>query len=306
MFLSSWLESFTKSARSARSCSKLTLRRKQKRHTSACVESLESKALLTNIFSFPGIAGAPVAPLNLSHSSTPSGEPTPFDITETPSFMDRAEIELNVASIFGGGGGGGGGFGGTLTATSDDVTLVQSLDVVNSPILTIHTDEGGIRSGPFIRFAAGSAKFGEANITVRDFFGRQLVIPVWLNDKPEIDPISNITIPEDTPLVSIPLKGISAGGKADDPFNPRDGQQRLVYASSSNVFLTGIPLVEYNAPLMEKNGTLRFFPFKGQPTAINNIGDNEATITVTIEDAGVDNIIGRAYEIGRASWRERV
>lgn len=288
MFLSSWLESFKEAVRPSRQTSGSRLRRKQRQNSRALVESLESRTVLTNFFNFPGIAGAPVSPLNLSHSSTPSGEPTPFDVTETPFSMDPAEIELNLGFGFGG-------FGG-LTAFSQNVSIVQSLDVANSPFLDVHTDEGGTRAGPFVRFAPGSAKFGETTITISDGFSQPLIVPVWLNDKPEIDPIANITIQEDSPLVSIPLSGISAGGQADDPFNPLDGQLRLVYATSSNVFLTGIPTVQYNADLMEKIGTLRFSPFRGQPIAINNLGDNEATITVTIEDAGVDNIIGKTYD----------
>lgn len=288
MFLSSWLESLKEVVRPSRQTCGSRLRRKQRQNSRALVESLESRTVLTNFFNFPGIPGAPVSPLNLSHSSTSSGEPTPTDVTETPFFMDPAEIELNL------GFGGFGGFGG-LVASSQDVSIVQSLNVANSPFLDVHSDEGGNLSGPFIRFAPGSARFGETTITVTDGFNT-LIIPVWLNDKPEIDPIANITIPEDTPLVSIPLSGISAGGQADNPFNPLEGQHRLVYATSSNNFLTGIPTIQYNAALMEKIGTLRFSPFKGQPIAINNLGDNEATITITVEDAGVDNVIGKSYD----------
>lgn len=300
MFLSSWLKSFRAAVRSSRQVSCSKLRRKQRQNTRALIEELEPKTVLTNIFNFPGIVGAPVSPLNLSHSSTPSGEPTPTDVTETPFAMDPAEIEL-----FTGLGGIGINFGTTITAFSGNTEIVQGFEVANSPFLDIKTDEGtsGVVSGglvfatgPYIRFAAGPAKFGETTITVSDIFNQTLVIPVWLNDKPEIDPIDDITIPEDTPLVSISLSGISAGGKADDPFNPRDGQHRLIYASSSNEFLTGIPLVQYNAALMEKIGTVNFAPFKGQPVAITDLGDNEATITVTVEDAGVDNLIGKTYD----------
>lgn len=178
------------------------------------------------------------------------------------------------------------------------------MDTTISPNLDVDFEIG--KPFTYVRFAAGSALFGATTVTItgNDPFGfgpsPTVDVPVWLNDVPSINPLQNISIPEDTQLVSIPLSGITAGGGADNP--SQGGQRRIIYASTSQPFLTGIPTVIYSDnndgpnPKMDHIGSLQIHPAKGAPVSITTLGDNEATITVTIEDAGVDNIVGKSYD----------
>ncbi len=293
MFLSSWLESFKEVVCLSPRGTGGRLRKHRRPTRPQSSETLETRALLATNFQFPSPLGTPIQPVQISHFSSVVGEPNfSFLAQDKPNVLDPTQIRLGL------------GFGNnfsTITASSNDVNIVQSHDVTNSPGLDISYENGFLTNSPFayIRFSAGSALFGATTVHVSaPSFGfappTTLDIPVWLNDVPSINPLQNISIPEDTPLLSIPLNGITAGGGADDPAS--GGQNRIIYASTTQPFLTGIPLVQYNAGPMDQIGRLLIHPAKGAPVSIVNQGDNEATITVTIEDAGVDNIVGKSYD----------
>lgn len=303
MFLSSWLKSFKQATGLVNR--RITRTAKSRRDsTRQSAEWLEDRALLVSAFSFPTLAGSVVSPVQISHSSTIDNEPN-FSVvaTDVPTFLDPTEITLitgafviNPIVIV----------SNPITATvmptpaditqfNDGYNVVRTLTNAAFPRLDVYQEQGNPLV--YVRFGAGPASFGSTTIRISDGIN-DLDIPVWLNDVPALDRIDNISVPEDTPLVSVPLSGITAGGSADDPSN--NGQERLVYVDpntgTTNPFLTGIPIVKYNDAAMDKIGTLEIRPVKGAPIAVTKNGDNVATITVTIEDGGIDNVVGKSYD----------
>jgi len=95
------------------------------------------------------------------------------------------------------------------------------------------------------------------------------------NDVPTLDAISNQTTSEDT-AQSVNLEGISAG--------PLESQVLSVTAASSNTGLIPNPTVNYTSP--GATGSLSYTP------VLNQTGN--ATVTVTVTDAGLDGIPGNA------------
>ncbi|MEZ6132565.1 MAG: hypothetical protein R3C59_28195 [Planctomycetaceae bacterium] len=93
------------------------------------------------------------------------------------------------------------------------------------------------------------------------------------NDLPTLDPIGNILIPVDAGLQTVDLTGITNG-----PFNELHNV-RVTVTSSDPAFIP-TPIVQYIDP--QNVGTLTFTPTAGVSGA--------ATITVTVEDAGVDGV----------------
>ena len=92
-----------------------------------------------------------------------------------------------------------------------------------------------------------------------------------VNNVPTLDPISDVTIDEDAPQQTVGLTGITAG----------DGESQVlkVTATSDNPGLIPNPAVAYTSAA--SGGSLSFTPV---PDASGN-----ATITVTVEDGGLDN-----------------
>ena len=90
------------------------------------------------------------------------------------------------------------------------------------------------------------------------------------NTVPTLDAFSDLTINEDAPEQTVNLTGISAGGTESDPLR--------VTAISSNTGLIPNPTVTYTSPA--SNGSLQFAPVANQ--------SGTATITVTVEDGGLD------------------
>ena len=103
-------------------------------------------------------------------------------------------------------------------------------------------------------------------------FSRTVVVVVNpINDTPTLDAINDLTIDEDAAQQTINLEGITAG--------PFESQTLRVTATSDNTALIANPTVTYTSA--NATGSLAFTPVADQ------LGT--ATITVTVEDAGLDN-----------------
>mgnify|MGYP003300708766 CR=1 FL=1 len=92
-----------------------------------------------------------------------------------------------------------------------------------------------------------------------------------VNDLPTLDGLADLTIDEDASEQTVNLAGISAGGG--------ESQALRVTATSSNTALIAAPAVSYTSA--NPTGTVSFTPLAG------NYGSG--TITVTVEDGGLDN-----------------
>ena len=101
--------------------------------------------------------------------------------------------------------------------------------------------------------------------------GVATIFVVAIGDDPLIDAIPDLTINEDDPLQTIALTGIAAGGM--------EAQSLRVTASTSDTTLFAEPLVNYFSP--GATGSLSFTPIADRY--------GMATVTVTVEDAGLDN-----------------
>ena len=97
-----------------------------------------------------------------------------------------------------------------------------------------------------------------------------------VNDAPTLDSLDNLTIDEDSAGQTVDLAGITAG--ADEV------QALKLTATSDNTGLVLDPTVSYTSA--NPTGTLGFTPLADQ--------SGTATITVTVEDAGLDNDLASA------------
>ena len=102
------------------------------------------------------------------------------------------------------------------------------------------------------------------------------VLPV--NDNPTLDPIADEVIDEDTATLQVNMSGISAGPLGNDP--PNEAETIRITAVSSDPSIIPDPVVNYT--FFESLGSLEFAPV---PNAFGVV-----TVTVTVEDAGLDNI----------------
>ena len=100
------------------------------------------------------------------------------------------------------------------------------------------------------------------------------VTPV--NDSPTLAPLADVSISEDAPQQTVSLSGISAGGGESQPLRVR--------ALSDNTSLIPNPTVTYSSP--GSTGSIRFTPVANQ--------NGSATITVTVEDGGLDGNLNTA------------
>jgi Ca2+-binding RTX toxin-like protein len=249
--------------------------------------------------SFADFSG-PLPLYEISHSSTFSDE---------PNGLDAAEIRVRMTDPDPPAGPGPGPGVGSVTIDSV-VDLFPLRGIIQPQASTSGADlffNQFSTSLADIRFVPGTALFGETTIRVTatdsTFETGFQDILIRLNDVPSLNGLSDISFLEDSPDIpvinGIPtitrnLTGITAGGGADDLAN--GGQTRLLYATSSNIALTGQPLIQYKDAILDHSGTLQFFPTPDAPVSIINTGDNQAIITVFIEDGGVDNIVGKTYD----------
>jgi hypothetical protein len=90
------------------------------------------------------------------------------------------------------------------------------------------------------------------------------------NLPPTLDAVADVTVEQDVPQQSVSLTGVTSGAGSMQPLR--------VTASSSNSALIPDPLVNYTSA--DTGGSLNFTPATGQ--------NGTATITVTVEDGGLD------------------
>ena len=109
-----------------------------------------------------------------------------------------------------------------------------------------------------------------------------------VNDEPTLNALSDININEDDPEQVINLTSISAGiGEA---------QELRVTAISSNTNLIPNPTIDYTSP--NSTGSLIFTPVPGE--------NGTASITVTLEDAGLDNNFNTTEDNRQATYQFEV
>ncbi|MDB4644904.1 Ig-like domain-containing protein, partial [Rubripirellula sp.] len=165
-----------------------------------------------------------------------------------------------------------------ITATSGNT------DVVPDPTVTYASGD----STGSLSFTPVANQSGTATITVRvedagpdndfattadneDFVRTFVVVDKAVNDPPTLDPLDDLELDEDAPLQTIQLLGISSG--------PLESESLRITATSDNTALIPQPTVTYTSA--ESTGSLSFTPLPDQ--------SGTATITVIVEDAGLDN-----------------
>lgn len=111
-----------------------------------------------------------------------------------------------------------------------------------------------------------------ANGGVDTSASQTFTITILNNNPPTLSAIGNLIINQNSGVQTVNLSGITTGGES---------QILSVTASSSNTALIPTPSISYVSP--NTTGTLNLAP------AFNQVGT--ATITVTVRDAGFDNIL---------------
>ena len=152
----------------------------------------------------------------------------------------------------------------TVTAASSAPSIIPDPTVTYSSPGTTGT----------LSYTPVANAFGTATITVTVSDGVSTTQQTFtvtvnpVNDTPTLNPISNVTVPEDPGLQTINLTGITAG--------PSESQTLTITAVSNNTAVVPNPTVNYTSP--DGTGTLTFAP----------VGDQSgtATITVTVKDNG--------------------
>ncbi len=159
-----------------------------------------------------------------------------------------------------------------VTYTSPDATgtlsLVPGADQFGTAVITVTVEDGGVD---------GDLDTAADNGSVTQAF---TVNVNAVNDVPTVDPIAAVGIDEDAPAQTVAITGISAGGG-------ETGVLRVT-ASSDNVALTGTPTVTYTSPAAA--GSVAFTPIA------NAFGN--ATITISVEDGGLDDDLSTAGDNG--------
>ncbi len=139
-------------------------------------------------------------------------------------------------------------------------------DAFGGPVtITVRVEDGGLDGN--------LATLGDNGVTLETFD----VIITEVNDLPEIDPISNQSIDEDTGPGLVGLSGINNGAANED-------DAVRVTATSDDTSIVLDPVVSFASG--DSTGTLTYALV---PNAFGTV-----TVTVVVEDAGVDNTLGTA------------
>ena len=211
-------------------------------------------------------------------------EPTLDALSDVNINEDDLEQTVNLTGVTAGG-------GETqvlsITATSDNTGLIPDPTV---------TFDGQSSTGT-LNFTPVADQFGTATITVtvedggldndlgtpedNGVINRTVVVKAEaVNDEPTLDALSEVNINEDDLEQTINLTGITAGGG--------ETQVLSVTATSDNSILVPDPTVTYSSAA--STGTLKFTPVADQ--------FGTATITVTVEDGGLDNDLATTEDNG--------
>ncbi|MCS5584945.1 MAG: dockerin type I domain-containing protein, partial [Pseudomonadales bacterium] len=147
----------------------------------------------------------------------------------------------------------------TSAESTGSLSFTPLADQYGTSTITVIVEDGGLDND--LATTADNATTSETfNVTVN---------PV--NDLPTLDPISDLPLDEDAPEQTVNLTGITAGGGESQPLR--------VTATSTNKRVIADPTVDYMHG--ETTGTLKLTP------ALHVSG--ESTVTVTVEDGGLDN-----------------
>ncbi|MGI9459347.1 MAG: Ig-like domain-containing protein [Pirellulales bacterium] len=154
----------------------------------------------------------------------------------------------------------------TSPATIGSLILEPAPDAVGTATITVTVEDGGL-------------DLDLATTSDNAIFNRSFEVTVNpVNDDPTLDSLDNLTIDEDAAEQTVNLTGITAG--ADE------AQALRVTATSDNTGLILDPAVFYTSA--NPTGTLAFTPEANQ--------SGTATITVKVEDAGLDNDFATAAD----------
>ncbi len=168
-----------------------------------------------------------------------------------------------------------------ITGTGDNTLTLDFQEVVNlsstSNTLTVRANAGD-------SFNIGTGWFHDADQTIDSVTyqvftqGTATVLvdsSVADNDAPTLNALSNLSIAEDASAQTVNLTGITAGGSESQP---------LRVIASSRIGLIPNPAVTYTTA--NATGSIAFTPVADQ--------NGMATITVTVEDGGLDNNLSTA------------
>ena len=152
----------------------------------------------------------------------------------------------------------------TTANTTGSLAFTPVTDQTGTATITVTVEDGGLD---------GDLDTGGDNAT----FSRTFDVTVnAVNDTPTLDTVSNVSIDEDASEQTVNLSGISAGGSESQPLR--------VTASSSSTGLIPNPTVTYTSA--NAAGSIAFTPVADQ--------SGTATITVTVEDSGLDGDLSTA------------
>jgi len=159
-----------------------------------------------------------------------------------------------------------------VTYTSAEATgsmkFTPVVDAVGSTSITVTVEDGGLD---------GNLATTADNGTVSQTFD---VTVTAVNDMPTLDPLADLTIAEDAAEQTFALSGITAGDDESQPLK--------VTALSDNTGLVPNPSVTYTSA--ETTGSIAFTPVTD--------ASGSATITVTVEDGGMDGNLATTADNG--------
>ena len=149
----------------------------------------------------------------------------------------------------------------TSPETTGSIAFTPLADQSGTATITVTVEDGGLDSD--LNTTNDNLTFSRAfDVTVNP-----------INDDPTLDALSDLTIDEDAPQLTVDLTGIEDGD---------DGLQPLwVTATSSNLDLIPEPVVTYTSA--NATGNIAFTPVADQ--------NGTTTITVTVEDGGLANCL---------------
>lgn len=167
--------------------------------------------------------------------------------------------------------------------TSNDsvgtLALIPGADQSGVTTVSVTVEDAGL-DGVIDDVAGTTIDESADNLSVTRTF---LVRVNAVNDAPVLEALNDVTIAEDSARRVVQLSGIDAGGGESQPLR--------VTASSDNPILVADPVVSYSSP--DSSGTISLAP---RPDSFGT-----ATITVTVEDGGLDRDLATASDNLRTS-----